>query len=158
MPLKQFQCLSERWWPSLVLSLRIVERFLSSRLSAPGDRYSVMSLALCAQVMSQASQHFRSSEMQAICDGCFYCRLFGHFPSLQHVQGSTTGLLEGVCRPLTHSSLGFLFHFHFLQLIGSVRERDGERDRVCVCVSACVCVCACVRTCVCVCVRARARV
>ena len=32
---------------------------------------SVMSLALCPQVASQASQHFRSFEMQATCEGCF---------------------------------------------------------------------------------------
>ena len=31
----------------------------------------VMSLALCPQVVSQASQHFRSSEKQATRDGCF---------------------------------------------------------------------------------------
>ena len=31
----------------------------------------VMSLALCPQVVSQASQHFRSSEKQATCEGCF---------------------------------------------------------------------------------------
>ena len=31
----------------------------------------VMSLALCPQVVSQAPQHFRSSETQATCDGCF---------------------------------------------------------------------------------------
>ena len=30
----------------------------------------VMSLALCPQVVSQASQHFRSSEKQATCVGC----------------------------------------------------------------------------------------
>ena len=30
-----------------------------------------MSLALCLQVESQASQHFRSSEKQATCEGCF---------------------------------------------------------------------------------------
>ena len=38
--------------------------------------------------------------------------LLGHFPSLQHVQGCTsTGVVEGGCWPLKHSSLGFLFHF-----------------------------------------------
>ena len=37
-------------------------------LQAIGD---VMSLALCPQVMSQAPQHFRSSEKQASCEGCF---------------------------------------------------------------------------------------
>ena len=31
----------------------------------------VMSLALCPQVVSQASQHFRSSKKQATCEGCF---------------------------------------------------------------------------------------
>ena len=30
-----------------------------------------MSLALCLQVVSQAPQHFRSSETQAPCNGCF---------------------------------------------------------------------------------------
>ena len=31
----------------------------------------LMSLALCPQVVSQVPQHFRSSETQATCDGCF---------------------------------------------------------------------------------------
>ena len=31
----------------------------------------MMSLALCPQVESQAPQHFRSSEKQAACEGCF---------------------------------------------------------------------------------------
>ena len=31
----------------------------------------VVSLALCPQVVSQASQHFRSSEKEATCEGCF---------------------------------------------------------------------------------------
>ena len=35
----------------------------------------VMSLVLCPQVVSQASQHFRSSEKQATCDGCFAASL-----------------------------------------------------------------------------------
>ena len=30
-----------------------------------------MSLALCSQVVSEASQHLRSSEKQAVCEGCF---------------------------------------------------------------------------------------
>ena len=33
----------------------------------------MMSLALCPQVVSQASQHFRSSEKQATCEGCMLC-------------------------------------------------------------------------------------
>ena len=35
---------------------------------------AVMSLALCPQVLPQAPQHFRSSEKQASCDGCFSCQ------------------------------------------------------------------------------------
>ena len=42
----------------------------------------VMSLALCPQVVSQASQHFRSSQKQATCEGCFARRLSARsFPS-----------------------------------------------------------------------------
>ena len=52
-------------------------------LSPPGDRWcdvlasllqaidGAMSLALCPQVVSQALQHFKSSEKQATCEGCF---------------------------------------------------------------------------------------
>ena len=71
----------------------------------------VMSLALHPQVVSQASQHFRSSEKQATCKLCPPVCLLGHFPSLQHVQGSTpTGVFEGGCQPSTHSPLDFPFH------------------------------------------------
>ena len=34
----------------------------------------VSSLALCPQVVSQAPQHFGSSETQPACDGCFSCQ------------------------------------------------------------------------------------
>ena len=70
LPLKQFQCSSDRRWPSRDLSGKIFDRFLFPRLSPPGDR-SVMSLALCPQVVAQAPQYFRSSEMQATCYGSF---------------------------------------------------------------------------------------
>ena len=48
----------------------------------------VMSLALCPQVVSQAPQHFRSSETQATCEGllCPPVCLLGHFPSLRLVR------------------------------------------------------------------------
>ena len=49
----------------------------------------VMSLVLCPRVVSQAPQHFRSSEKQATCEG------------------TPTGPFEGGCLPLTHSSLDF---------------------------------------------------
>ena len=40
LPLKQFQCSSDWQWPSLVLSVKIVECFLSLRHSSSGDRWS----------------------------------------------------------------------------------------------------------------------
>ena len=47
--------------------------------SPPGDRW-------CLRVVSQASQHFKSSGEAS--EGCF-ANQFGHFPSLRHVQGNT---------------------------------------------------------------------
>ena len=38
LSLKRFQCSSDWWWPSLVLSRRIVKCFLFPRLSPSGDR------------------------------------------------------------------------------------------------------------------------
>ena len=59
------------------------------------------------QVVSQAPQHFRSSETQAACDG-FFARqsiYLGHFPWLQYVQGSTSSwVLDGGCRDQTCQS------------------------------------------------------
>ena len=58
---------------------------------------SVMSLALCPQVVSQASQHFRSSEKQAACVGCFalpaslYARSFPFTPACLQ-EGGGAGL------------------------------------------------------------------
>ena len=43
----------------------------SFHASLPQAIDGVMSLALCPQVVSQAPQHFRSSEKQATCGGCF---------------------------------------------------------------------------------------
>ena len=45
--------------------------FLASLLQAIDG---AMSLALCQQVVSQALQHFKSSEKQATCEGCFACQ------------------------------------------------------------------------------------
>ena len=70
MPLKQFQCHSERHWPvsSLWGGSSSASSFHASFLQAVDG---VMSLALCLQVASQAPRHFRSSEIQTTCNGCF---------------------------------------------------------------------------------------
>ena len=70
----------------------------------------VVSLALCPQVVSQAPQHFRSSEKQDTWEGCFaslFDRSFPFTPACLGGTGTPTGVFEGVCQPLTHSSLGF---------------------------------------------------
>ena len=69
----------------------------------------VVSLALCPQVV--APQHFRSSEIQATCDGCFACLCICSVISLQSHMAWTQGVFESGCWPLTHCSLGFPSHF-----------------------------------------------
>ena len=80
LPVKQFQCSCDWLCPFLVFWRKFVKRFLSPRLSPP-DINGVMTLALYPQVVSQASQHFRSSE--TTCDGRFACAmliyLLAHF-------------------------------------------------------------------------------
>ena len=61
-------------WLTMALSHPFKEDRLALPLSTPlSSRWSVVShhLALCPQVMSQASQHFWSSEKQATCEDCF---------------------------------------------------------------------------------------
>ena len=75
LPLKRFQCSSVRLTDDGPLSSfegrsSSASSFHASLLQAISG---VMSLALCPQVVSQASQHFRSFEKQVICEGCFAC-------------------------------------------------------------------------------------
>ena len=75
----------------------------------------VMSLALYPQVVSQASQHFISSEKQATCDGCFarqsVCSVISlHSGMFRAVHPQEFSKVD-VSRLSTHSSLGFPFHF-----------------------------------------------
>ena len=59
------------WWMMVfsLLSRKIVLCFLFPSLLQAIN--GMMSLALCLQVVSQASQHLRSSEKQATSEGCF---------------------------------------------------------------------------------------
>ena len=114
---------SLRSFPKVVFETVPLFDSLMMALSSPFKEYclallqavdGVMSLASCPQVVSQAPQHL-SSEKQATCEGCLACKSICSVISL-HVQGSTpTGVFGGGCQPLTHSSLGFPFHFsHFV--------------------------------------------
>ena len=74
-------------WLMMALSRplkRIVERFLFP-CSLLHTIDVVMSLALCSRVVSQAPQHFRSSETQITCDAALPSILSGHFPWPRHV-------------------------------------------------------------------------
>ena len=126
LPLKRFQCSSDWRWPSLVLSRRSSSTsfFNASLFQAING---MMSLALCPLWSSSTLEIFReASHLWVLL--CPPVCLLGHFPSLRHVQGSTpTGVFKGGCRPSTHSSLGFPFHFS----LNSSLNRSGICRRFC---------------------------
>ena len=72
LPLKRLQCSSD----SDGGPLSPFQGWSSSASSFNGSLLQtidgVMSLTLCPPVVSQASQHFGSSEKQATCEGCFF--------------------------------------------------------------------------------------
>ena len=115
LPLKQFQCLSDWWWPSLVLSRKIL--FLFQHLSPPGSRWcDVLGFVSAGSVSS-------SSTLQIFWGASHLCWLLfppvylfvGHFPSLWHVKRCTsTGVFKAGCQPVTHSNQGFPFHCSLL--------------------------------------------
>ena len=130
LPLKQFQCClidggrlsSFRGRSSNASSFHA---FLLQAIDG------VMPLALCPQVVSQSPQHFRSSEKQATCEGCFACQSICSVVSLhsglfraQHPQEFSKVDVDGR-RPLTHSSLAFPFHFSLFIASSSNLEDDG---------------------------------
>ena len=109
LPLKRFQCSSDWRWPSLVLSRKIVWRFLFPRLSLPGDRWcGVLGFVPAARVSSSSTLQImrKASHLWGLL--CPPVYLVGHFRSLRRVQGSTpTGVFEGECRPSTHDTCFF---------------------------------------------------
>ena len=70
----------------------------------------VMSLVLCPQVVSQASQHLRSSEKQATCEGCFASQSICSVVSL-HSGMSRAVHPQEFWKVDVDPSLGFPFHF-----------------------------------------------
>ena len=65
----------------------------------------MMSLALCSQVVSQAPQHFRSSEIEATCDDCFAHQSICSVISL-HSMSRTVHPQESLMVNAKHSTLG----------------------------------------------------
>ena len=70
----------------------------------------VMSLASCLQLVSQAPEHFRSSEKQTTCEGCFARQCICSVISIHSGSSAPTGVLEGGCRPLTSWDIGQCQH------------------------------------------------
>ena len=106
-PLKRFQCSSDDAGPLTSFQGRSssASSLRASLLQAIDD---AMSLALCPQVVSQAPQHFRSSEncfaSQSICSFIF---LHSGMSRTVHLQEVPKVDVESEA----HSSLGFPFHF-----------------------------------------------
>ena len=107
---KRFQCSSGWRWPSLVLSRKIVSRFLFQSLSPPCDQWcDVLGFVPAGSVSSFSTDLPKSKHLRGLIFPPVY--LLGRFPTLWHVQGSTpTWVFEGGCRPFKHFSLGFPFH------------------------------------------------
>ena len=106
-------------WPSLVLSVKVFERFLFCYASLFQAIDGVSSLALRAPASSVSSsstfQIFRDASLLWLLFFPAFC-LLGHFPSLRRVQGSTpTGVSES-------ANLGFPFYF---SLFVAICEDDG---------------------------------
>ena len=99
-----FVWLTEENWDSSQERLCSTSSFHASLCQAIN---SVMSLALC--LVSQAPQHFRSSEKQVTCEGCFAHQCTCSVISLHC--GMFMAVHPQVDPPLTHFSLGFPFHF-----------------------------------------------
>ena len=81
-------------WPSLVLfygrssSASCFHAFLLQAIDG------VMSLAFCRQVVSQTPEHFRSSEKQATCEGCFVHQSICSVISFQYSMSNTVHTQE----------------------------------------------------------------
>ena len=70
-PLRLFQWWSDRQRPFLVLSMLSASSFYT--FLTPGSQWYDI-LTLCQQAVGQTPPYFRSSNMQATCDGYFACQ------------------------------------------------------------------------------------
>ena len=89
----------------------IVERFFFPRLSTPGDRWRHI-LGIVPAGMTQAPQHFRSSETQTIWDGCFASVVSLHSDMSRAVHSREFPRVDEEHWHIP--SLGFPFHVWFV--------------------------------------------
>ena len=109
LPMKQLQI---RFRMALSLPFKEDRRVLP--LCTSQGIKNVISLALCPQVVSDASHHFRSCETQATCD--VMVALTANLPArsvpfTQACPGQYLGVFEGGYGTLTYASVSFPFHF-----------------------------------------------
>ena len=118
LPLKQLQCWSDCRWPFIVISRKIVERFLFLRLSPPVDRWcEVLGFVPAVIVLSSSTLRIFLDASRLGWLLCPPVYLLCHFLWLRHVQNCSTpiGFFEGGCRTLTHAICASHSTVHFLQ-------------------------------------------
>ena len=109
LPLERFQCLiDDDALPSFQGRSSTASSFYASLLQAIDG---VMSLALCPQVVSQAPQHFKSSETQAACEGCFACQSICSVVSLPAIHPQEFSKVNGDHRHTPVWASHSTFHF-----------------------------------------------
>ena len=114
-----------------------------------------MSLAFCPQV-SQAPQHFRSSEKKATCEGCFARQsissvIYLHSGMFREVDPQEFSKVDVEHRQETNPKQNNNNKKKEKKKFNAFSTRECVCVCVCVCVRPCVCVCVCVCECVCVC-------
>ena len=122
LPLKEIQCLSEWWWPFLILSRKIDEHFLSVCLSSSRWLLVYCPWPCAHKYCLEACQYFRS-EMQGTCDGCFLSAVVSIDSSMSrtvHPEESSRVDVEHWHMPFWTSH----FTFHFLQQAHWICEDD----------------------------------
>ena len=104
----------------------------------------MLSLALCQQVVSQAPHHFRSSETQPPCHGCFSRQ------SICQVVSLDSGMSRAVHRP--ESSKIMLLLLIIIIIGNSVLSKVQILSRSpCLSFSLCLCLCLSLSLCLCLC-------
>ena len=122
LPLKWFQCSSDCWWPSLVLSRKIIKHFLFSCFSPPDNFWwdifqtiaGEISLALCPQVVSEAHLSF-----SAFCCRSFSC--CGQCKSSLSLPLSLLWAMQIIIIPSLVTTVGSANHHYPLSLLWAVQ-------------------------------------
>ena len=105
LSMKQFQCWSGWWWPFLVLSRKVVSRFLFLSLSSPSERWrDVFGFVPAGCVSSSLKlQIFRNTSHY--CDSCFAGQRFYSVISLDSDMSRTDSDMSRTPHPQDSSKM-----------------------------------------------------